>query len=68
MTQEDLNNIFSFHPPTPEKLLQYDDIRSTCRELAGLINDSCPESTEKSLAIIKLEEVMFWANASIARN
>lgn len=29
--------------------------------------DSLMENTEKALAITKLEEVMMWANAGIAR-
>jgi hypothetical protein len=28
----------------------------------------CPGSRELSLAITKLEEAVFWANAAIARN
>ena len=38
------------------------------KELAYLIDDLCPKSREKSLAITKIEEAMMWANASIARN
>jgi hypothetical protein len=33
-----------------------------------LINDLCPESREKSLAITNLEQAVMWANAAIARN
>ncbi len=36
--------------------------------LAGLIDMTCPDGREKSLAITKLEEVVFWANAGIARH
>lgn len=33
-----------------------------------MINNLCPESREKSLAVTNLEESVMWANASIARN
>jgi hypothetical protein len=33
----------------------------------GLV-ERCPEGRELSLALSNLEEVMFWANAAIARN
>jgi len=36
--------------------------------LAKNIINYCPDSRERSLALTKLEECMFWANASIARN
>ena len=38
------------------------------KEFAYLLNDLCPDSREKSLAMTKLEECVMWANASIARN
>ena len=34
---------------------------------AGLVDNLCPESREKSLAMTKIEEATMWANASIAR-
>ena len=38
------------------------------KELAYLIDELCPASREKSLALTKIEESIMWANASIARN
>jgi hypothetical protein len=38
-----------------------------CLSLARFIDDTLPPGREKSLAITKLEEVMFWANAGLAR-
>jgi hypothetical protein len=42
-------------------------IRAEAQHLAVLIADMVPEGREQSLALTKLEEVMFWANAGIAR-
>lgn len=43
------------------------DIRRGCKVLGELLDVACPNSREKSLALTKLEECMFWANAAIAR-
>jgi len=59
---------FTYHPPTNSQAERYVDIRAKARELAELIANNCPPSRELSLAMTKLEEVVMWANASIARN
>jgi len=43
-------------------------VRNECKVLANELDSVCPNSREKSLAMTKLEEVMFWANAAIDRN
>lgn len=68
MENKDLENRFSFHPATTEEIKQaHETIRNTVLRFAVDLNDQLPEGREKSLAITKLEEVMFWANAAIAR-
>jgi hypothetical protein len=69
ITSNELDNRFTYHPPVAEeKVASYQSIREAGRNLADLIVNNTPESREQSLAITKLEEVIFWANASIARN
>jgi hypothetical protein len=69
ITEEDLENRFSFHPAnTTGKQDYHASVRDTCLTAAKYLNAVCPEGREKSLAITKLEEVMFWANAAVARN
>jgi len=63
----DLQNRFTYHPPKPAQVKTYEEIRDQCHRLAQNLNSWCPDGREKSLAITKLEEVVFWANASIAR-
>ena len=68
MAPEDLVNRFSFHPADSEvKRRAHEHVRSRCLYLAQILNEDLPEGREKSLAITNLEQVMFWANAAIAR-
>ena len=68
MDAADLENRFTYHAPTPEKVRQHERVRSYLRQMAEEFNDTLPEGREKSLAITHLEEAVFWANAAIARN
>lgn len=67
MTQDEIITRFTYHAPKGDQPERYAAIRSAARGLAEIINDLCPESREKSLAMTKLEEVSMWANAAIAR-
>ena len=64
----DLGNNFKSHKVDLGQNNKMQIIRDTAKNLSKLIGDICPESRELSLARTKLEEVMFWANAAIARN
>lgn len=69
MDKADIANRFKFHPAaTDEKKQAHQTVRNTCLRLALDLNNQMPEGGEKEMAIKKLEEVMFWANAGIARN
>lgn len=64
----DIENRFAYHKPKDEETTKkHELIRAHCLTLAEDINKLVPEGREKSLAITKLEEVMMWANAGIAR-
>lgn len=69
MTLDDLENRFSFHPAVKEETKDaHEAVRGHCHDLARQLNHLVPEGREKALAITKLEEVMMWANAGIARS
>jgi hypothetical protein len=69
ITEEELCNRFSYHDPKgTERQEKYDTIRTACLSLAMLLGELCPDSRERSVALTKLDEVMMWSNASIARS
>lgn len=67
--RSDLNSRFSHHPPINIDVGNaFGMVRGQMLRAAELVMQLCPGGREKSLAITHLEEAMFWANASIARN
>lgn len=68
MNNEEIENRFTYHKPTEEKAEKYPKIRDKAKELAKLISELVPSGREQALALTKLEEVVMWANAGIARN
>lgn len=65
---EQIENNFKYHAPTPGQPEIYQAIREKAKELAYLIDDLAPGSREKSLAMTNLEQSVFWANAAVARH
>lgn len=63
-----LDNDFTFHPPFGDQVVRYEDIRREAKEFAWFLSARCPESRELSRALSALDDVVFNANASIARN
>lgn len=66
--EQRIENVFTYHAPKEGQPEKYELLRAKAKELAYLIDELCPSSREKSLAMTKLEESSMWANASIARN
>jgi hypothetical protein len=66
--KEQVEHNFTYHPPNPENNEKYSDIRTRARLLALFIVETCPSTRERALALTNLENCVFWANASIARN
>jgi hypothetical protein len=69
VSQGELNNRFDYHPPrTNEVAAAHEEIREASRHFAETLLQLTYSSREQSLALTKIEEAMFWANAAIARN
>jgi len=67
-TKKEIENRFVYHAPKPGQPERYEKLRECAKDMAYLVNAFCPASREKSMALTKLEEMVMWANASIARN
>lgn len=67
MDHSELENRFRYHVAAGEQPLKFAAIRGECLGLARLMAVLIPEGRERDIAIEKLEEAMFWANAGIAR-
>lgn len=66
--REQIEHAFTYHPPKADQPQKYTTIRDRAKELALLIDEFCPDSREKSVAMTNLEQTVMWANAAIARN
>jgi len=65
---ETLENIFTFHAPTPEQAAQYVRIRTAAKFLAYVIDRECAPGPDRTAAIRHVREAVMTANASIATN
>lgn len=66
---EDLKNRFGFHPANdPAVQEQHSEVRSLLLDVAATLDASLPPGREHAVVLTKLEEVMFWSNAAIARH
>lgn len=68
MEQLSIEDRFSYHAPRKDQVETYDSLRGTFKNMAYTICEMTPASREQSLALTKLEEAMFFANAAVARH
>ena len=68
MQLDEVVDRFTYHPPDENAILAHQKIRQAGLALALLLMEEVPGSKERSSAMTHLEEVVFWANAAIARH
>jgi hypothetical protein len=68
MRQEDIDNWFRYHSPTPGKLERYFELREKAKEFAILFNESVPDCADKTAAMRHLRETVMAMNLAIACN
>ena len=66
ITQEQIDNWFTYHTPVADQLEKYKAIRENGGTLASIIVEACPDSADTTAAIRLLRECVMTANASIA--
>lgn len=59
---------FKYHPPRPEQIAVYTELRERAKDLALHLVDVVPEGRELSTALTLLEQAVMEANAGIARH
>lgn len=67
-TAQQIDNNFRYHAPQAGQPEKYTALREKAKEFAEAINELCPDSREKSIALTELETSVMWANAAVARN
>ena len=68
MKQEDIDNWFSYHIPTPEQAIIYNELRNQAHEFAELFNRCVPDCADKTAAMRHLRETVMSMNLAIACN
>ncbi len=67
-TLDELNRRFDYHSPnTEQRRSDHELMRAAMKGAAMFVANTVPEGREKSLALTRLEEALFWSNAGIAR-
>ena len=66
ITEQQLDNWFQYHAPTPEQQKAYVLIREQGKQLARTIVACTPASADQTAAIRKVREAIMTANAAIA--
>lgn len=66
ISQEQLDNWFTYHSPSPEQLPKYLAIREAGKAFARAIVDNAPESADTTAATRKVREAVMAANQAIA--
>lgn len=65
-SQSDINNWFTYHAPTPDQLVAYNDIRQAAKIYAETVNKHVPDCADKTAAIRKIRESVMAANLAVA--
>ena len=68
ITQDDIDNWFSYHAPSPDQIMSYEIIREQAKELAIAMLAACPPCADTTVAFRKLRETVMAANQAIACN
>lgn len=67
-SDKEIRNRIKYHRPNNEAINDIATMRSFALDWALAVADLLPEGREMALALTKIEEALFWANAGIARS
>lgn len=63
-----IRSLFTYHQPNEETVPKYQAINEAVIALAIVIDETCPESPDRNVAMQMLQQVRMTANSSIANN
>ena len=66
VTEQQLDNWFSYHAPNPGSVVLYTRLRDAARVFAQSILMNTPPGADQTAAIRKVREAVMTANAAIA--
>ena len=66
INQADLNNWFTYHAPTPEQLVAYNEIRTAAKIYAETVNKHVPDGADKTAAMRTIRNSVMQANLAVA--
>ncbi len=59
---------FAYHKPSDEGLAKITKLREMFSEVSMVINEVCPNSRERSVALTELETTAMWAIKAVVCN
>jgi hypothetical protein len=65
-TQDEMDNWFSYHAPTPEQIIAYGEIRTAAKIFAETVNRHVPSSADKTAAMREIRGAVMAANLAVA--
>lgn len=66
--QAEIDNWFSYHPPTPDLIAKYNHVREESKKLAQWIYENVPNSADRTAAVRSLRRTVMDINLAIACN
>lgn len=66
ISQEQLDNWFTYHSPTPDQLPKYLAIREAGKAFAAAIVENAPDCADTTAAVRKVREAVITANQALA--
>jgi hypothetical protein len=66
MTEDQIDDIFRYHPPAPDQVPKYQAIRTAAKEFAKVLVANTPQSADQTAAIRLVRQAVMTANAAIA--
>jgi hypothetical protein len=64
--RDKLDDLFTYHPPTPDQAAQYEAIRAAALVFARVALDNSPTSADQTAGVRKIREAVMTFNAAIA--